>query len=1230
MDQAEFDAFMARATKAHPPAAPAAQEQQQEPTGGSILDNPQVQQAVRALSAGTQPEADPNSLAPAGTPAPLEATMTGAAKGIFETKDFLFGETPKEDRSAFRTTIEERDQQLRNKSIVDGFASGVGQFAISMIGLGKAADVAKALPWFGKGLAAATEALPKTAESVKAALAGATAFDPHEERLSNLIQDTPLANPLTAWLSAQPGDSAAEGRVKSALESIGLDATIAGVFLGSTKIWKALRSGNGAEASRLADEMQAGIEKAKEPDGQPPSSPNRSSDMGAPDGAGDGANPPKVAEEPTPAAAAEAPAPHDAPGSQADMAEAPAAPQVVANASDAADAAGTTLNSPQPRIRFSDENTEELLKGMDADAEAISANGGWYQAIEAGHTFGKGEGIPYVKLNADRDLDDFMARVVDVAQERLDRMKGGAVLSDKTVGRVADQMSSLFNADPAQVIGLIHQAGKAAPAMVANMEAGYLVANRMFQDTYALASRIRLGDYTGFGGRDAAVAELKKRASMAASVYGSARAMTAAGGRAVRRMRAEFRIDPEAVSKLQSMDGDGLVALLSETNGNPRAMAKATDPGLIAKITDWGQFLLINNLVSGPKTQLINAMTNAYMLGARPLERILGASVALVTGQASGSTNRAMKEALKQYAYIGTAFSDGFAMARKAFMLNDSVLAPHHTEAYRGNNLVQAGLQFRPWDSPGSLLHNALMVAGAGGLPTRALGFIDEAMKQTTYRSKIMAAAHVDAVEQGVQAGLKGAELATFVKTFVRDKVDAAFDNLGRATDPVALREAQVATFQQELLPGTIGKWISNGVQAHPMLRLVLPFVKTPTNVLRYGWKMSPGLNMLQSEYRDMLLGRMGMEAKLQATGQMMMGGLFMGTAAYLSSMGFLTGSGPRDPKQRQALQATGWQPYSVVHQNADGTKTYVPYSRLDPIAIPMGIITDLMDALHVNEGQATPDWEATAGALLFALSNQFTNKTYLTGVSQALDALMSADDSGPQKAANWLNTTAANFIPASAALRQLNPDPYMRDARDLTDKLMATVPGFSEEVRPKYDIWGDPVRRVGLWSSDQAQLVDTEMQRLILESGSALTPPNPVNNGVDLREITMEDGRNAFEVYQQLAGHPAPGHDLKDRVAKLIQSDAYQRAPDGDVGTRGTKLWLMHRPVDAFRTRAMLKLKRDRNVRDAFRASDLKVRQHYQQQHGTTQQDPMQKLGAAFGQDLSGLGLDTLVRPNP
>ncbi|MCX8589007.1 hypothetical protein J3U14_10860 [Gilliamella sp. B3801] len=48
-----------------------------------------------------------------------------------------------------------------------------------------------------------------------------TVFSPHEERLSNLVQEFPeLANPITEYLQAKPDDSFAEGRLKNSLEGI--------------------------------------------------------------------------------------------------------------------------------------------------------------------------------------------------------------------------------------------------------------------------------------------------------------------------------------------------------------------------------------------------------------------------------------------------------------------------------------------------------------------------------------------------------------------------------------------------------------------------------------------------------------------------------------------------------------------------------------------------------------------------------------------------------------------------------------------------------------------------------------------------------------------------------------------------------------------------------------------------------------------------------------------------
>jgi hypothetical protein len=204
---------------------------------------------------GAGHEARPNDPAYSAVP----AFETGALKGIFETKDFLFGETPPDQRSLMRSTNDQQNAE-NTKDAAGRHHVWPRAFAVGMIGAGKIKAAAEALPWFGAGVRSFTADLPKTVEALKAAWAGATAFDPHGQRLSNLVQDTPLANPVNAWLAAKPGDSVAEGRIKNALESIGMDATVGGVFLGATKIWKYLRAGDAAGAKSAAEALQQEID----------------------------------------------------------------------------------------------------------------------------------------------------------------------------------------------------------------------------------------------------------------------------------------------------------------------------------------------------------------------------------------------------------------------------------------------------------------------------------------------------------------------------------------------------------------------------------------------------------------------------------------------------------------------------------------------------------------------------------------------------------------------------------------------------------------------------------------------------------------------------------------------------------------------------------------------------------------------------------------------------------
>src|SRR5690606_17443429 len=137
------------------------------------------------------------------------------------------------------------------------------------------------------------------------------------------------------------------------------------------------------------------------------------------------------------------------------------------------------------------------------------------------------------------------------------------------------------------------------------------------------------------------------------------------------------------------------------------------------------------------------------------------------------------------------------------------------------------------------------------GLPTRTLGAADEFFKTLRYRAYIQG----KAAAQAHAMGLKGQDYQRFLQAELEKAIDPA---TGRALDQKALLEAQTATFQNELLAGTAGATIQQARSRHPVLTLVLPFVKTPVNVLRYGVKMTPGLNMIQKEFREAILGKAG------------------------------------------------------------------------------------------------------------------------------------------------------------------------------------------------------------------------------------------------------------------------------------------------------------------------------------------------------------------------------------
>ena len=1127
----------------------------------------------------------------------VNSAGVGIAKAGIETKEFLFGlagqpEPKYEDRWPLQRQIEADAAELDRRSGVNAFVGDASQFITGMVGLGKFGSMLK--------LGAATTKGGIIAREVgKGALVGAAAFDPQEERLSNLIESYPqLSNPVSTYLAADPLDGDAEGRFKSALEGIGMDLALTGVFAASVKLLRAVRTGDEAAIASANSELQAAQAGHMGDDqgtgavlGMTDAQANATTNQGSIEeayGALAEAETPKATPQASPPTTAAQESPSAPLAASTDGLEPPpsVSGRIIESSPD-----GTVRTAPSAQVMDAppapvevitfETQVDDLLKGFNADMDAIATHGSREAAELSGHRFGFSGSLPWQKLSdaGEQGLRVYTDQVASVFKAEFDQAKGGEVLSDARVEQMVAQRAALYGDDPASVLGMLQQAGSNANRMVADMEAGYLVANKAMMDVYRLNTNIRMGNLSEFGGSvQLADKALRERLAMAIDALAQSRAMTAAAGRSMRRMRGQFRLKPEDLAALKTMDMDQLVETLHASKGNPKALAQMANPGFLDRMVRGAGSLMANNLLWGWPTHAVNIATAAYMSVVRPAEKIVGSYFV------KGGGGSAMRQAaLKEYGYMVSAMGDAWTFAKDAWVKGDSILSPHQTEWFTaggntGTNLKGlAAMGFRPVNTLGDFYHNGFKALElALGMPTRTLGLMDEFIKQMSYRGYVQANAAVKAQE----AGLEGQDLAAYVQK----ALDDAYDPNYQATNKDALYEAQVRTFSQPLVAKgtagwqTMGHALQSTVAQNPMLRAVFPFIRTPVNVFRYAIKNVPLLNGLQKEYRDMLMGRMGPEQQAHAYGQMFLGSLALTAASIATTHGKLTGGGAGDPDLRKAQEATGWKPYSVVIDNGDGTHTYVPFNRFDPVGMLMGIAADVTE-MTLTYPDRENEADNVALAAVMAIMNNLKDKTYLQSVAAAVDAV-----TDPEKSATkWLGQVGESLIPFSSALRNANPDPYMREARSLMDHIMDRMPGFSSKLPPRRDPFGYPVKvRTGLVFQDNADdIVDAEQIRMIQETGLGLAvPTNYSREGVDLRDLTVvgpHGPTTAFDRYLEIAIEPdGVGKPMKEAVADVIRTETYQTAPDGHGDTKGTRLWMIQQVVSKYREAAWKQMLRE------------------------------------------------------
>ena len=355
-------------------------------------------------------------------------------------------------------------------------------------------------------------------------------------------------------------------------------------------------------------------------------------------------------------------------------------------------------------------------------------------------------------------------------------------------------------------------------------------------------------------------------------------------------------------------------------------------------------------------------------------------------------------------------------------------------------------------------------------------------------------------------------------------------------------------------------------VHTHPWMRLIMPFVKTPVNILKWPMQrmafiMNPNGSIMGKEFEWVKKLHLRYQADMaskdpfrmaQAKGRIAAGRYYWGGFVMAAATGTITGAGPSNPRERRNKMATGWRPYSVKVGD-----TYISYARLDPFATALGLAADTYEKTSelLTHGDIDEDWMSgmmLAGA--YAVSNNMADKSYLAGINNVLQALIDPE----HHMESLMKKQITSYLPK--IISQWTPildDNYMKKSYGILEGMMQRTPFVSRNIEPMRNFLGEPIEAMwapSVWASGINPFMISKVKNdRILEEianlGYGFGAPSPRIKGdrhLDMRKFKNADtGRSAFDRYQEIIGEirDRKGRSLRENLKLLFNSEEYERA---------------------------------------------------------------------------------------
>jgi len=355
--------------------------------------------------------------------------------------------------------------------------------------------------------------------------------------------------------------------------------------------------------------------------------------------------------------------------------------------------------------------------------------------------------------------------------------------------------------------------------------------------------------------------------------------------------------------------------------------------------------------------------------------------------------------------------------------------------------------------------------------PSRWLLWTDELLKSITFHLEASSLAYRAASEEGLTGIQRENRVAHILSNPHSEAFNDIFHNSYLKARNLAFQDPLETAFLKGLTKDQENKFVDN------LLKFFIPFITTPTNILKQGFRKAPIIGALP------ILYKMGKDIRYQWNNnnthlkydaeqrfeeivtQVMSSAMLFSLMFYIGDddeLPLITGSEAnfRSDRGQLELQRRGVPPLSVRVGNR-----YYSYARIEPFATSLAIAVDALDEVRQVRQQGKNPAEALS-RVMSTLTSLFRDKTFFQGLSTMMEFVEDPGRASEQFFPNFFSSFSPNIVRRGLGSvdqnvrdNKIRGESFEEHITEMGKRIIQKgLPGLIQPQPAKYDLWGREV----------------------------------------------------------------------------------------------------------------------------------------------------------------------------